>query len=842
MRKLVILLITIAANVCAWPGQALAISEGGAIFLLIRPGARACGMGSAFAAVADDASATYFNPAGLAYLKVGLPAISEADIKNWPRFLDSFRETDSLYLLTAGDVREPGEFLILVATSPMISRLDIGDWRAVTTALGDSARPDMKALRQALDPERVESLDKINAKAANADKIIAKQELSDDDKAGLITALNLLIGKPGLYQQPSYPGIALPAQAIDLLKRTIADTLSGANIADVWGLWNRLRKAPDPFSRHVYNQLSDKLKERGNRLKTGDPAVDGFKTALAGELNKLIKKSDLYKEERLKGISLSEATVKLGAQKLSGTDQIRFNRALLLEIFAPDLGLWFDSEKLPPEQTRIVNRRLLEAALGDAITDYQKRPIAATLNEYLMTKLSTELDQAAKSFDGVQAMNAADAGLLADGINRLIIAPEFYQEDRFKATAFTETARKMIEERLTSGLTVKLNRTLLEEAYPAVFRPVGDKLTAPLHLRAMLSPVSRDILTQYFQGKTVTKQVKKKLVEDINAALARRDFYAVSVFAQYQLSDDSQDLVNAGAASLSKDNVQKLNRRLLEAMYPVELAKMKTDVRYTTLMHSPWLSDIWKDVGDMYYEYIAYAQPVKDWGVFGGNVIFLSEGVNWHTGPNGEDLGVFSSFEFSPCLSYSNKIYENLAGGINLKLIHSHLAPFGPEGSQGTGIATTWAIDLGALYKGPVKGLSIGLNVQNLGPKLVYISAEQADPLSRNIRGGIAYRILDGRVAKLTAAFDLTKTVVIMNRSWRDELKEAVQHWGVEYWYMGPASLALRSGYVVDEVGHIKGPTFGAGVGYKFIEFDFSMEPGGDLQNYNRKFSLSANF
>jgi hypothetical protein len=157
-------------------------------------------------------------------------------------------------------------------------------------------------------------------------------------------------------------------------------------------------------------------------------------------------------------------------------------------------------------------------------------------------------------------------------------------------------------------------------------------------------------------------------------------------------------------------------------------------------------------------------------------------------------------------------------------------------------VATTWAIDLGALYKGPIKGFSVGLNVQNLGPKLVYISAEQADPLSRNVRGGVAYRVLDGKYTRLTAAFDLTKTVVFLNRSWRSELKEAVQHWGVEYWYLGPANLALRSGYVYDYVGNIKGPTFGFGVGYKFAEFDFSMEPGGDLQKYNRKFSLSVNF
>ena len=44
-------------------------SEAGAIFLLISPGARAGGMGEAQVAVADDAYASYWNPAGLGFLK-----------------------------------------------------------------------------------------------------------------------------------------------------------------------------------------------------------------------------------------------------------------------------------------------------------------------------------------------------------------------------------------------------------------------------------------------------------------------------------------------------------------------------------------------------------------------------------------------------------------------------------------------------------------------------------------------------------------------------------------------------------------------------------------------------
>ena len=49
--------------------KALCVSEAGAVFLLINPGASAQGTGEAQVAKADDAYASYYNPAGLGFLK-----------------------------------------------------------------------------------------------------------------------------------------------------------------------------------------------------------------------------------------------------------------------------------------------------------------------------------------------------------------------------------------------------------------------------------------------------------------------------------------------------------------------------------------------------------------------------------------------------------------------------------------------------------------------------------------------------------------------------------------------------------------------------------------------------
>ena len=63
--KLVVLLLTLLL-VAAWAGQSWAdISNAAVLFLRIAPGARAAGMGEAYVAIADDATATHWNPAGL---------------------------------------------------------------------------------------------------------------------------------------------------------------------------------------------------------------------------------------------------------------------------------------------------------------------------------------------------------------------------------------------------------------------------------------------------------------------------------------------------------------------------------------------------------------------------------------------------------------------------------------------------------------------------------------------------------------------------------------------------------------------------------------------------------
>ena len=303
---------------------------------------------------------------------------------------------------------------------------------------------------------------------------------------------------------------------------------------------------------------------------------------------------------------------------------------------------------------------------------------------------------------------------------------------------------------------------------------------------------------------------------------------------------------------------------------PAGLAFIKQ--RQVALMHSPWLPELSMD---LYYEFAAYTMSVPDWGNFGISLTYFNMGEWERMDAEGNPEGTDKSYDGAMGLSYATKFQENWGLGLNFKFIYSHLAEEGVSG-EGKGIGVSYAIDLGTLYKfgGVLEGLSAALVLQNLGPKIAYIDEEQADPLPRNLRIGLAYKVFNPiirtelqKLHDLTLTFEFSKILIDTNDYplfWsrnegkqsgvesRTELSESVVNIGAEYWFA--KILGLRVGYMRNAEGfggnngesYIKGLTYGAGLKYDFatygLEFDFGMIPGGDLSDHNKKFSLTAYF
>ena len=127
MKKLLILTLVVAPATSFLYAQPQSLNISGA-------GARAMGMGGAFTAVADDATATFYNPAGLAQLKrpevtaVGYLAskktIWDVAVTAAPEYSESAENTASNFSLNFGSIVYPlnpgGNNLVVAGSGHMI--------------------------------------------------------------------------------------------------------------------------------------------------------------------------------------------------------------------------------------------------------------------------------------------------------------------------------------------------------------------------------------------------------------------------------------------------------------------------------------------------------------------------------------------------------------------------------------------------------------------------------------------------------------------------------------------------------------------------------------------------
>jgi hypothetical protein len=286
-----------------------------------------------------------------------------------------------------------------------------------------------------------------------------------------------------------------------------------------------------------------------------------------------------------------------------------------------------------------------------------------------------------------------------------------------------------------------------------------------------------------------------------------------------------------------------------------------------SLTHSPWLPGL--GLGDLFYDYLSGKYYLKKFkGTLGVSITYLNIGTIIRTDEFGNEIGEYKAFDGALAVGYGTKVTKDLGIGIVTRFIYSKLATGTVGNEQGSGIAYDLSFDLSALWR-PTKTklkfidnrLGIGLNFSNLGPKVTYVDAAQADPLPSNLRFGIGYDLVKTEFNNLTLAVDLNKLVVkrrdegksdplykAIFTAWTPDLIHTIQaSVGAEYWYGLPKLIGLRAGYFYEDPNHGKRKfiTLGAGLRYSNYGFDFSyistIEENHPLANTLR-FTLLVNF
>ncbi len=278
-----------------------------------------------------------------------------------------------------------------------------------------------------------------------------------------------------------------------------------------------------------------------------------------------------------------------------------------------------------------------------------------------------------------------------------------------------------------------------------------------------------------------------------------------------------------------------------------------------SITHANWLPQF--HLADLFYDYLNYRQDVPEWGgTVAGSITYLNLGeftVTNETGPT--PVGQFKAFEVAATAGYGTTITDNWGIGVNLRFINSALSPIGAGSEQGNGIAYDMSFDIATLYRPksffiPFTDVdlgdwfSVGVNLSNLGPKVAYIDAAQADPLPTNLRLGFGFIPVKDEFNSLEIALDFSRLLVQRNGIYSDPLpKSLITSWtepglngvlrstqtsvGFEYWYN--KLIALRMGYFYEDpdYGNRKFMTFGAGIRYDIYGFDFSYDSASDLDS-----------
>jgi hypothetical protein len=219
------------------------------------------------------------------------------------------------------------------------------------------------------------------------------------------------------------------------------------------------------------------------------------------------------------------------------------------------------------------------------------------------------------------------------------------------------------------------------------------------------------------------------------------------------------------------------------------------------------------------FEQAAITHETK-WGTFGFMFtgLYMDDMDRYDDIESSMPLGQFGAYDVAAALAYGRYIVPNVAVGISVKTIYERIDELS---------ATGFAFDAGIYHVSRIPGVKLAATVANLGPPMKYEVEEFALP--RNARIGASYErdvaSIDGRVL-------VTADALFPNDG------DVRTHFGGEYSYRRMASLRLgyKAGYESQDL------TFGFGVLYRDVAFDYAFLPVSNDLGDSHRFGLGFSF
>ena len=261
-------------------------------------------------------------------------------------------------------------------------------------------------------------------------------------------------------------------------------------------LARRVLDGETPLDRYLRNAMpADTRKSLRDALAAAEQAPQApnpdLPAKLAEGLDDALQKAGLYGGERFKGVALGASTKELLALGPVGDDLLLLNRRLLddalgrdvrpyhpirtLTGLATDAGEWAAggfSPHLTPLEIREPEVFLRE--LKDP-----KNPVSA----FLLSEAPPATRKQLELYSGLVPPSRTLLEGVAEGINAVLDGPLWYAAARFAKAPLSPWTRARIAAAPTGEALLRLNRRLLDEAYPSALRTfVREKPVAKLNV------------------------------------------------------------------------------------------------------------------------------------------------------------------------------------------------------------------------------------------------------------------------------------------------------------------------------------------------------------------------
>ena len=322
----------------------------------------------------------------------------------------------------------------------------------------------------------------------------------------------------------------------------VSPRFTAADITRPSALAARLARGGDALSAYLMTRFPPDVRKALKDAEKSKPSSEDLRRGLAQGLNAAMGESGLFDEARFRGLKLSGATRRLLALCPVGDDLILLNRLLLDEAYPRDLarhrpirtlanmaaaaGAWLAGGYSP----------LLSAQEALDPTKFALRikkaadPVAKAISERLSPQTREQID----AFGGDSPPSPELMSLLVEDVNRLLRGGLWYDAKVFAEAKLTPSAMRRVAARPTGEALLRLNRRLLDEAFPK---------TLPTFVR--VKPVPRlDVMGWEVDVADASKLVGSFLVVVVIGTLVYL-FFRTNLGAAMRATGDNPDMIRA---------------------------------------------------------------------------------------------------------------------------------------------------------------------------------------------------------------------------------------------------------------------------------------------------------